>query len=84
MPPHLPVLTTARLTIRPFALADLDAIHRILDVELADADLGSEGAGTLEQRREWLEWSIANYAQLERLYQPPYGDRAVASRARAS
>lgn len=80
MPPRLPVLATSRLTIRPFALGDLEAIHRILDVELAEADFGSEGAATLQQRRAWLEWTIANYAQLERLYQPPYGDRAVALR----
>src|SRR5262245_32113591 len=78
---HMPVLETARLTIRPFVIEDLAAIHRILDVELAEADFGSEGPGTLQQREEWLRWSILNYEQLARLYQPPYGDRAVVLRS---
>jgi RimJ/RimL family protein N-acetyltransferase len=29
------------------------------------------------QRREWLEWATLNYDQLAKLYQPPYGDRAI-------
>jgi RimJ/RimL family protein N-acetyltransferase len=78
---HMSNLETDRLTIRPFVLGDLAAIHRILDIELADADFGSEGAGTFEQREQWLRWSILNYEQLARLYQPPYGDRAIVLRA---
>ncbi|HKZ84731.1 MAG TPA: GNAT family protein [Anaerolineae bacterium] len=73
----MPTLETERLIIRPFAMDDLEAIHRILDVELAEADFGSEGAKTLDTRREWLRWTILNYDQLARLYQPPYGERAV-------
>jgi RimJ/RimL family protein N-acetyltransferase len=74
---HMPPLETGRLLIRPFTIGDLDAIRQILDVELSDADFGSEGAQTRDERREWLEWSILNYTALARLYQPPYGDRAV-------
>src|SRR4030095_14046261 len=37
-PTRLPALETARLTIRRFHADDLDPIHRILDVELANAD----------------------------------------------
>lgn len=74
---RMPTLNTSRLTIRPFSLDDLPSIHRILDVELADADFGSEGATTVERRAEWLQWSVRNYEQLARLYQPPYGDRAI-------
>jgi RimJ/RimL family protein N-acetyltransferase len=74
---RMPSLETARLLIRPFEIGDLDAIHQILDVELSDADFGSEGAQSLEQRRRWLQWAVMNYDQLAWLYQPPYGDRAI-------
>lgn len=77
----MPILETARLTVRPFIADDLVAIHQILDVELAAADFGSEGALGLEERRRWLDWTIAGYTELAKLYQPPYGDRAVVSRA---
>ena len=73
----MPILETDRLLIRPFALADLDAIHEILDVELGAADVGDAGANQYEQRREWLQWTVMSYAELAKLYQPPYGDRAV-------
>lgn len=74
---HLPILETVRLLIRPFERSDLEAIHRILDVELAEVEMGSEGAKSLEERRDWLQWTVLSYGQLARLYQPPYGDRAV-------
>jgi ribosomal-protein-alanine N-acetyltransferase len=74
---HMPPLETLHLVIRPFSMDDLQPIHHILDIELADADFGSEGAATLEQRREWLQWTVLNYEHLARLYQPPYGDRAI-------
>jgi [ribosomal protein S5]-alanine N-acetyltransferase len=75
---HLPPLETARLIIRPFTADDLEAAHRILDLEHADTNTGTAGAQTLEQRRSWLEWSVMNYEHLAWMYQPPYGDRAVA------
>ena len=74
---RMPPLETARLLVRPFRLADLHPVHRLLDVDLAAVEFGSEGAGTLRQRRAWLRWSVLNEAQLARLYQPPYGDRAI-------
>jgi RimJ/RimL family protein N-acetyltransferase len=74
---RMPELATERLTIRPFVADDLDAIYRILDGELAEADFGSEGAKALDDRRQWLEWTTMNYEQLARLYQPHYGDRAI-------
>ena len=74
----MPTLETERLIIRPLAMDDLEAIHRILDAELAEADFGSEGAKTPEARREWLQWTILSYDQLAQLYQPPYGERAIA------
>jgi [ribosomal protein S5]-alanine N-acetyltransferase len=74
---RMPPLETARLMIRPFVMADLETLHQILDVELSDADVGTEGAQSLDERREWLEWAILNYGQLAKMYQPPYGDRAI-------
>lgn len=77
---RIPPLSTERLLVREFVAADLDAVHRLLDVELAEADTGTDGALTLDARRRWLEWTELNYQQLAYLRQPPYGDRAVALR----
>lgn len=77
---HMPALQTERLVIRPFVEQDLGGIHRILDIELADAETGSAPLTTLEERARWLHWTITSYDQLARLYQPPYGDRAVVLR----
>lgn len=77
---RMPVLETERLVIRPFVLEDLDAIHRILDIELVDADTGGGGALTREERARWLAWTVLGYDQLAWLHQPPYGERAVALR----
>jgi [ribosomal protein S5]-alanine N-acetyltransferase len=71
------ILTTPRLTIRPFVMADLENVYQLLDIALGEADFGSEGRLSLAERRTWLEWTILGYAQIEHLYQPPYGDRAV-------
>ena len=56
---------------------DLDAIHQLLDIALATADFGTEGASTRHEREQWLKWTISSYEELARLNQPPYGDRAV-------
>ncbi len=77
---RVPTLETTRLVIRPLTMDDLEAIYQILDVELADADTGSEGTKALDERRRWLEWTVLSYEELARLYQPPYGERAVALR----
>ena len=72
----IPALDGPRVTVRRFAMDDLDAIHRILDVEID----GLAGADHLAARRRWLEWSVLNYDALASLHQPPYGDRAVVLR----
>lgn len=76
MPP-VPPLETGRLLIRPFTVDDLDAVHQLLDIDLMTADFGSEGATTREARKQWLQWTILSYAELAKLNQPPYGDRAI-------
>jgi RimJ/RimL family protein N-acetyltransferase len=74
---EMPVLVTERLHVRPFTLDDLDDAHRVLDVELADADVGADGAVARGDRARWLSWTVLNYGELARLYQPPYGERAI-------
>jgi ribosomal-protein-alanine N-acetyltransferase len=76
----MPTLETVRLLIRPFVPEDLPAVHQLLDVDLAEAEMGNEGEQSLEERRRWLDWTVLNYDQLAKLYQPPYGDRAIVSR----
>ncbi len=71
----MPILETARLTIRPFALDDFQAARRILD---EDTPLSQQ---SLHEREEWLRWSVLNHEALARLYQPPYGDRAAVLKA---
>jgi len=66
-------LQTSRLSIRPLTMDDLDDIHRILN--------GCFGDSPLEDRREWLEWTVRNYKALANLHQPPYGERAVTLKA---
>ena len=73
----MPPLETERLMIRPFTMDDLDVVHRLLDVDLRDADFGTEGAVSRDERERWLRWTVMNYEELAKLYQPPYGDRAV-------
>jgi [ribosomal protein S5]-alanine N-acetyltransferase len=68
---QVPILETERLLIRPFHQEDLQAIHQILDVEL---EMETQ---PIEERETWLRWSIMSYEELAKLYQPPYGDRAV-------
>ena len=56
----------------------------MLDVDLADVDFGSEGEKALHERQQWLQWTILSYEELAKLYQPPYGERAVTLQANRS
>ena len=70
------VLETSRLIIRAFQPDDLHAIHRILDLTFgAGSKITNEHA--LNERRSWLEWSRLSAEWLPKMFQPPYGDRAV-------
>jgi len=75
---HMAPLETERLLVRAFTMDDLAAIHHILDVELADADVGAEGMQAPDARERWLRWTVLGYEQYATLYQPPYGERVVA------
>lgn len=74
---EMPLLATTRLIIRQFEMEDLEAAHRLFDNELNADDLRTEKMETKQARAEWLQWTVLNYRQLERLNQPPYGDRAI-------
>ena len=76
----MPALETERLIVRALTLADLDDVHRLLDVQLSDAEFGSAGARALAERERWLRWTILNYEELAKLSQPPYGERAIVLR----
>ena len=70
------ILETSRLIVRPFSLDDLHAIHRILDLTFGDGSKISD-EHALNERCEWLEWSRLSAEWLPKMFQPPYGDRAV-------
>jgi RimJ/RimL family protein N-acetyltransferase len=66
-------LETDRLVVRPFVPDDLATIHAILNAAF--------GEQPIAERRAWLDWTIRNYTALARLYQPPFGDRAIVLKA---
>jgi [ribosomal protein S5]-alanine N-acetyltransferase len=74
---RMPVLDTSRLLIRPLVMVDMESVYQLVDVDLADIEIGTEGSLSREERRRWLEWSVLNYEALASMHQPPYGDRGV-------
>lgn len=72
----MPTLETRRLVIRPFVMEDLAEVYQLLDIDL-NTDRVEDEVGAKAARAEWLRWTIAGYTQLAKLYQPPYGDRAI-------
>ena len=67
------ILNTPRLHIRPLTMDDLDCVHTILNACF--------GESPLEERRDWLEWTVRNTAALANLHQPPYGERGITLKA---
>ena len=45
-------LETERLIIRPSAMDDLQDVHRILDVELAEVSWGHDETKVIDERRQ--------------------------------
>lgn len=70
------ILETSRLMIRAFQPDDLQSIHRILDLTFGDGTKVADDEA-LNERRSWLEWSRLSAEWLPKMFQPPYGDRAV-------
>ena len=77
----MPTLETERLIIRPLVVGNLQDIHRILDVELAEVNWGHDETKVTDEREQWLQWTVMSYEQLAKLYQPPYGERAIVLRS---
>jgi RimJ/RimL family protein N-acetyltransferase len=76
----MPVLITPRLRIRPLELNDLQSCCDLFaSIGWNDPTLGAEEL--VARRHSWLTWTIAGYRELERLYQPPLGERAIVSRS---
>ncbi|MBL8046597.1 MAG: GNAT family N-acetyltransferase [Anaerolineales bacterium] len=70
----MPVLETERLRIRPFVETDYAAVLTTFEV--------TRNAATQQAwLRQWLHWNSINPEVLAKLYQPPYGDRAVELKA---
>lgn len=74
---RIPILETKRLNIREFEMNDLETYHRIANAGFGES---AHENTALDDRRQWLEWSMRNYRELDLLYQPPYGDRAIVLR----
>jgi hypothetical protein len=75
----VPVLTTPRLRIRLLEPNDLQSCCDLFaSIGWNDPTLNNEEI--IARRQSWLAWTIAGYRELERLYQPPLGERAVVSR----
>lgn len=75
---EIPTLETQRLLVRPFRGEELEAVHRLLDIELQEDNLPATPLPSREERAAWLEWTVLGYRQLALLHQPPLGDRGVA------
>jgi RimJ/RimL family protein N-acetyltransferase len=58
---------------------DLESFHRISDLCFGDGAKINDAAA-IEANRRMLQWKVLNEEMLARLYQPPYGDRAVVLR----
>jgi RimJ/RimL family protein N-acetyltransferase len=71
---RIPNIQTERLQIREFEADDLETIHRILNEGFGESAAEST---PLTERQNWLEWITRNYRELDKLNQPPYGDRAI-------
>lgn len=71
----MPILETERLIVRPLTMDDLPAVYQLLDHE------AWQTGQSLAEREHWLRWTMMNYIELAKLYQPPYGDRAVVLKA---
>jgi RimJ/RimL family protein N-acetyltransferase len=70
----IPVLDTPRLRIREYTVKDLVARHDLMKQAFQSDD-------SLVQTKEWLDWTVLNYRALANLYQPPYGDYVIESKA---
>jgi RimJ/RimL family protein N-acetyltransferase len=62
------------LIIRAFETVDLETVQRILEQTFGDGV-------ALSERQAWLQWSQLNDEWFPKMYQTPYGDRAIVLKA---
>jgi RimJ/RimL family protein N-acetyltransferase len=72
----MPNLETERLHIRPLTPPDATAVFH-LQQSIGWLNPAETEAEQKAHTQEYVRWSSLNHTQLARLYQPPYGDRAV-------
>jgi RimJ/RimL family protein N-acetyltransferase len=75
-PLRVPPLQTGRLLILELRQGDIEGCSRLFSAIGWDDPKASE-TEQLGRRRSWLDWTVRSYLQLDRLTQPPYGERAV-------
>jgi [ribosomal protein S5]-alanine N-acetyltransferase len=75
----IPTLRTSRLEIRTPHEADALPCHQLYN-DIAWSNPKTPDAENLARRRSWLARSIDNERELDRLHQPPFGDRAIVCR----
>ena len=73
----MPVLETERLWIRPFTIDDAETAYQV-SASIGWVDPDQTEAEQRAAEAEYIQWLSLNHKQLALLYQPPYGDRAVA------
>jgi len=72
----MPVLGTARFTIRPLARDDLDDCHALFKA-IGWFDPAMPEDEIYARRRSWLHWAVDNTRELARLNQPPLGEPGI-------
>ncbi len=75
----MPALKTKRLIIRPVQTDDSEAIYQHLQA-IGWLDGDKTEAEQYDAAIHYAKWLSLNHVALARLYQPPYGDRAIVLR----
>jgi RimJ/RimL family protein N-acetyltransferase len=73
------IVESERLIIRPFEKSDDGpALRRVFGQDFGDST-GENGIvnAQLENLQSWLEWERLNDEWFPKMFQPPYGDRAI-------
>jgi RimJ/RimL family protein N-acetyltransferase len=72
----IPTLRTPRLDIRALCDADTLPCHQLYN-EIAWSNPETPDTENFARRQSWVAWSIDNARELDRLHQPPFGERAI-------
>src|SRR5687768_1343254 len=67
---RIPTIETEHLLIRDFTLEDAAIRQQVME----------EGFGepvSAEDNALWMQWTMLGYGEFAKIYQPPYGERAL-------